>query len=251
MDSETTSSMCPWSLSFQNVIDNAFKYWFNRSIYGCYWYFLQKSCPTLPLNPSPTGHWGGDHPRPRKLKVLPTQIHEDGIHFKSNVKLWRLFRSIVLPKKKKKERERDCTSLWSFVFSESFLSPRNTHCSVGFYLASGRGLKADLCNGYGDYCLPFSVKSCFQLVNVLSCLWHNFYLLFKIQSPSLVCVKCVSVCLWGVGWGGVDGLMLNHWDKQSELQTNKISFRAWSTKTKKLQSKHHQSQKVISKLVLT
>ena len=118
MDSETTSSMCPWSLSFQNVIDNAFKYWFNRSIYGCYWYFLQKSCPTLPLNPSPTGHWGGDHPRPRKLKVLPTQIHEDGIHFKSNVKLWRLFRSIVLPKKKKK-RERETALACGVLFSQS------------------------------------------------------------------------------------------------------------------------------------
>ena len=53
------------------------------------------------------------------------------------------------------------------------------------------------------------------------------------------------------GLGGVDGVMGNHWDTQLQLQTNKISFHAWSTETKKLQSKHHKSQKAISKLVLT
>ena len=101
-----TSPVWPWRLSFQNVSGNAFKYRFNGSSYGCYCYFLQKSCPALPLNPSSTGQWGGDCPCHRKLKVLPTQTHEDGIHFKSNFKLWRLFISIVLPKKKK-ERERE------------------------------------------------------------------------------------------------------------------------------------------------
>ena len=33
---------------------------------------------------------------------------------------------------------------------------------MGFYLAAGSGLKADLCFGYGDYCLPFSVKKLFS-----------------------------------------------------------------------------------------
>lgn len=145
------------------------------------------------------------------------------------------FRSIVTPTPPQK-REREIEYLHQV---SSFCLPRllflQEYTASAFYLAfSGRIVLffAMVIGEHLDQLLTIH-KGCFRQECPLM-LGIVFIYFLKSKPFYSVCHVGFCVCSVDWGWGGWgDGESLGH---AIELQTNKISFHAWSTETKKLQT---------------